>query len=83
MRVIVQEKGQVTIPLEFRRKLGIQAGTALEIDIDGAGLRAVVDPIRKDRKAADCIGISGYQGERVPDDFDVSDIVAEHYQAEK
>jgi antitoxin PrlF len=39
----VTQKGQVTIPLEVRRALGIRAGSDVEFQIDGHGARLVVD----------------------------------------
>jgi AbrB family looped-hinge helix DNA binding protein len=35
----VTQKGQVTIPLEVRRALGIQPGSEVEFDVDGRGAR--------------------------------------------
>lgn len=40
----VTQKGQVTIPLEVRRALGIQPGTNVEFAMDADGARLVVDP---------------------------------------
>jgi AbrB family looped-hinge helix DNA binding protein len=42
----VTQKGQVTIPLEVRRALGIHPGTNVEFILDGSGARLVVDPER-------------------------------------
>jgi AbrB family looped-hinge helix DNA binding protein len=39
----VTQKGQVTIPLQVRRALGIQPGTEVEFEVDAAGARLVVD----------------------------------------
>jgi len=39
----VTQKGQVTIPLEVRRALGIQPGSDVEFELDGSGARLVVD----------------------------------------
>jgi AbrB family looped-hinge helix DNA binding protein len=35
----VTQKGQVTIPLEVRRALGIQPGSEVEFDVDDQGAR--------------------------------------------
>ncbi len=35
----VTQKGQVTIPLEVRRALGIQPGSEVEFDVDDRGAR--------------------------------------------
>jgi len=37
----VTQKGQVTIPLEVRRALGIEPGS--DVEVDGHGARLVVD----------------------------------------
>jgi antitoxin PrlF len=39
----VTQKGQVTIPLEVRRALGIHAGSDVEFQIEENGARLVVD----------------------------------------
>jgi antitoxin PrlF len=40
----VTSKGQVTIPLEVRRALGIRAGSDVQFQIEETGARLVVDP---------------------------------------
>lgn len=47
----VTQKGQVTIPLEVRRALGIRAGSDVEFQLDRRGARLIVD---RDR-AADAV----------------------------
>ena len=42
----VTQKGQVTIPLEVRRALGIRPGSDVEFQLDAGGARLVVDPER-------------------------------------
>jgi antitoxin PrlF len=42
----VTQKGQVTIPLEVRRALGIRPGTNVEFALDADGAPLVVDPGR-------------------------------------
>jgi antitoxin PrlF len=42
----VTSKGQVTIPLEVRRALGIKPGTDVGFELDGEGARLVLDPER-------------------------------------
>lgn len=42
----VTQKGQVTIPLEVRRALGIRPGSDVAFQLDGGGARLVVDPER-------------------------------------
>lgn len=68
MIVTVSEKGQLVIPADIRRKLGITAGARLDIVPDGSGFKATVDDSKKTKTAADCIGIAGYQGKTVADE---------------
>jgi antitoxin PrlF len=46
MKAVVSEKGQVTIPKELRKRLGIKAGTVLDFETDGGRLvgRKAVEP---------------------------------------
>jgi AbrB family looped-hinge helix DNA binding protein len=62
MIVTVSEKGQVVIPASLRARLGISAGTRLEVTEDGGNLRLLVEPQRKTLSAAACIGVTGYVG---------------------
>jgi AbrB family looped-hinge helix DNA binding protein len=39
----VTQKGQVTIPLEVRRALGIAQGTEVRFELDAGGARLVLD----------------------------------------
>jgi AbrB family looped-hinge helix DNA binding protein len=48
----VTQKGQVTIPLEVRRALGIQTGTDVAFELDERGARLVVEPARVAREIA-------------------------------
>ncbi len=65
MIVTVSEKGQLVIPAEIRRVLGISAGTRLNVLPDAGGFRALVDDARRTKRAADCLGIAGYTGKAV------------------
>jgi AbrB family looped-hinge helix DNA binding protein len=42
----VTQKGQVTIPLQVRRALGIQPGSDVDFELDQHGARLLVDPDR-------------------------------------
>ena len=42
----VTQKGQVTIPVEVRRALGIHAGSDVQFQLEENGARLVVDPQR-------------------------------------
>jgi AbrB family looped-hinge helix DNA binding protein len=63
--VTVSEKGQIVIPAALRRQLGIGPGTRLEVVAETGGFRVIIDPQRKGRSAADCLGVAGYSGRRV------------------
>lgn len=52
----VTRKGQVTIPLEVRRALGIHPGTDVQFRIEEHGVRLVVDP---ERAAEEIAGMRG------------------------
>jgi antitoxin PrlF len=41
--VRVTQKGQVTIPVNVRRALGIATGSDVHFELDGSGARLVVD----------------------------------------
>ena len=65
MIVTVSEKGQLVIPAEIRRLLGITPGTRLNVLPDAGGFRALVDDARQTKRAADCIGIAGDTGRTI------------------
>ena len=65
MLVTVSEKGQIVIPASLRTRLGITAGTRLEVTEEGGNLRLLVEPQRKTRSAAACIGVTGYVGPKI------------------
>jgi AbrB family looped-hinge helix DNA binding protein len=48
----VTQKGQVTIPLDVRRALGIHTGTDVAFELDERGARLVVEPERAAREIA-------------------------------
>lgn len=48
----VTQKGQVTIPLEVRRALGIGPGSEVDFDLDEEGARLVLDRDRAAREIA-------------------------------
>jgi AbrB family looped-hinge helix DNA binding protein len=50
--VRVTQKGQVTIPLEVRRALGIHPGSDVQFEIEENGARLVVDQERAAREIA-------------------------------
>ncbi|MES1193860.1 MAG: AbrB/MazE/SpoVT family DNA-binding domain-containing protein [Solirubrobacterales bacterium] len=46
----VTQKGQVTIPQDVRRALGIETGTDVSFELDQRGARLVVEPARAGRE---------------------------------
>jgi antitoxin PrlF len=48
----VTQKGQVTIPLEVRRALGIHPGSDVEFEVYEQGARMLVDPDHAAREVA-------------------------------
>lgn len=51
----ITSKGQITIPREVRRRLGVQAGDRLQFEEDGKGVR--VTAVRKESPFAKYMGI--------------------------
>jgi AbrB family looped-hinge helix DNA binding protein len=45
METIATTKGQVVIPFEVRRKLGIEAGTRIEVEMDEMTGQIILTPI--------------------------------------
>ena len=52
----VTQKGQVTIPLEVRRALGIRPGSEVDFQLDGDGARIVIG---RDRAAHEITRMRG------------------------
>ena len=52
----VTQKGQVTIPLEVRRALGIHAGSDVQFELEDNGARLVVDQHRAAEEIAQMRG---------------------------
>ena len=65
MATNVTSKGQVTIPIAFRKALGITEGTAVDFEFDGNGLRLVPVRHRRFSRAEDGYGMLKYTGKIV------------------
>ncbi len=72
--VTVSEKGQVVIPVEIRRRLGITPGCQLDFSLEGHVIRAEVKRQVVKTRAEDGFGmlVCKQPGERRLLDFDVA-----------
>ena len=79
--VTVSEQGQVIIPINIRKQLGITAGTQLNLILENAGLRVEVQKRIQPTRPEDGYGllICKEPGERHLADFDVANIVSSYY----
>jgi len=79
--VTVSEQGQVIIPIEIRKQLGITAGTQLNLILENAGLGVEVQKRIQPTRSEDGYGIliCKEPGERHLADFDVAHIVSPEY----
>lgn len=65
MRTTLTSKGQLTLPVEVRKKLGLAQGTQLEVSVNDAG-QVVMTPITESEDPfAAWVGAFG----RLPDDM--------------
>ncbi|MGD0752890.1 MAG: AbrB/MazE/SpoVT family DNA-binding domain-containing protein [Anaerolineales bacterium] len=48
METIATSKGQVVIPSKIRRRLGIQEGTYIQIEVDEANKRLILTPVTRE-----------------------------------
>jgi AbrB family looped-hinge helix DNA binding protein len=48
METITTSKGQVVIPAKLRRRLGIRAGTYIQIDVDDVNKRLILTPVTRE-----------------------------------
>jgi antitoxin PrlF len=63
----VTQKGQVTIPRDVRRALGIKPGSDVEFEVDERGARLLVDRDRAAREVARMRGAG--EGEMTTDEI--------------
>ncbi len=56
VKVVVDERGRITIPSEVRRKLKLRKGAELVIEVEGDFI--VLKPVRR-IKAKDLLGLAG------------------------
>jgi antitoxin PrlF len=77
--VTVSEKGQVVIPLEIRRRLGITPGCQLDFILEGNALRVEVKRRIQSSRPEDGYGllVCKQPGERRLADFDVAQAMRE------
>ncbi len=72
--VTVSDQGQVVIPIEIRKQLGISAGSQLNLILDNAGFRVEVKQRIPSTRPEDGYGllVCKEPGERHLADFDVA-----------
>lgn len=77
--VTVSEKGQVVIPAEIRRRLGITPGCQLEFSLEGNALRFEVKRRVEPSRPDDGYGmlVCNNSGERRLSDFDIAQAMRE------
>ncbi|MGB4336588.1 MAG: AbrB/MazE/SpoVT family DNA-binding domain-containing protein [Chromatiaceae bacterium] len=77
--VTASDKGQVVIPAEIRRRLGIVPGCQLDFSLDGNAIRAEVRRHFAPSKAEDGFGmlVCKRTGERRLSEFDVAQAMRE------
>lgn len=56
IKVVVDERGRITIPSEVRRKLRLKKGAELVVEVEGTSI--VLKPLRRIR-AKDLLGLAG------------------------
>jgi AbrB family looped-hinge helix DNA binding protein len=64
--VTLSSKGQMVIPMRFRRLLGLGPGSRLAVRLGDEGLELRLEPGGKTADARDVIGCSGYRGPALP-----------------
>ncbi len=74
LTVTVSDKGQVVIPVEIRRRLGITPGCQLDFSLEGQVIRAEIKRQVAPTKVDDGFGmlVCKHPGERRLSDFDVA-----------
>lgn len=77
--VTVSEQGQVIIPIDIRKQLGITAGSQLNLIVEASGLRVEVKQRIQSTKAEDGYGllVCKQPGERHLSEFDVAEAMRE------
>ena len=77
--VTVSEQGQVVIPIDIRKQLGITAGSQLNLIVEESGLRVEVKQRIQPTKAEDGYGllVCKQPGERHLSEFDVAQAMRE------
>lgn len=64
--VLVSTKGQVVLPVEVRKALGLKPGMRVNIEVDGKGARITPAPAKESSTLEDVQAILRYSGPRVP-----------------
>ena len=64
--VLVSTKGQIVLPAEVRKALGLKPGMRVDIRVEGKGARLTPAPVKKTAKLSELQTILKYAGPRVP-----------------
>jgi AbrB family looped-hinge helix DNA binding protein len=48
MEIVINSKGQIVIPSDIRRQLGIKKGTFLHLDVNAATRQIIITPITRE-----------------------------------
>lgn len=79
--VVLSSKGQVVLPVEIRRRLGITAGTRLEVQEEADGVRLVVTKptvLAKIETGAGMLRAESRGKPRSLTDFDAATVLRKH-----
>jgi antitoxin PrlF len=60
--VLVSTKGQIVLPVEVRKALGLKPGMRVNVEVDGKGARITPAPAKKTVKLEDIQALLKYAG---------------------
>lgn len=60
--VLVSTKGQIVLPIEVRKALGLKPGMRVNVEVDGKGARITPAPVKKTVKLEDIQALLKYKG---------------------
>lgn len=72
--VLVSTKGQIVLPVEVRRALGLKPGMRVNVEVEGKGARITPAPVKKTVKLEDIQALLKYSGPAIAvEDMRVTD----------